>query len=592
MNNNSLLPFERNRYFAGKMLTSTDFAAEQEYMNNKRRFLNNLMYGSGIVCGCGVYSLDDLSLFIESGFAIDRLGREIVIENSVVRKLSTVEGFEQINTNELTLCVRYKEENVHPVYSVNRQQAESEYEYNRIRENYELFFVATEDVIKGTGVETEFLTNGVLYSDDDYMVMVEMPATVCVNNFARLRVKVIKISDATTDFSFKGCMNLPAFSCEDGSHELDVKFDRLNLDNGECVTSDYWVYIRNDRITETEIILKDGKCTVTVDGSENIVSSDFALKVFISDISPRELVDREIGKVSLELYGMADMQDFICLADVSLIRTDSAYIIEKVNERSVKKYIETPASNTLRSEYLDFFKKYDAAIVSGNANNGVVRDVPVHENSNSGLRVATGIVEIPIGEHAKAGDIFYSGEIMHGLGIGNVYVSVGREIIENSGITGANTKSTVYGDSRLFKTDNNNGPDVDTAVKVLNDKGSFVVAAGFKKEYDCLMLTYRWVAIKLAGNNDENDNPAEKQWIEAENPTIVLGTNESRYIGVKFHNMDKCSIKYDVMESNSGTITMDGIYTSPNREGVYEIRVSCIEKPHIYTYVYVIVKKK
>ena len=592
MNNNSLLPFERNRYFAGKMLTSTDFAAEQEYMNNKRRFLNNLMYGSGVVCGCGVYSLDDLSLFVESGFAIDSLGREIVIENSVVRKLSTIEGFEQINTNELTLCIRYKEENVHPVYSVNRQQAESEYEYNRIRENYELFFVATEDVVKGAVVETEFLTNGVLYSDDDYMVMVEMPATVCVNNFARLRVKVTKISDTVADFSFNGCMSLPAFSCEDGSHELNVNFERVNLDNGENVIKDFWIYVRNDKITESEIILKDGSCTLVINETEKTVSSDFMLKVFISDIEPRTLVDREIGKVSLELYGMADMQDFICLADISLIRTDSAYIIERINERNVKKYIETPASNVLRNEYLEYFKKYDSANVLCNSENGVVRDVSVQDSSNSGIKVATGIVEIPVGEHAKAGDVFYSGEIMHGLGIGNVYVSVGQEIIENSGITGANTKSTIYGDSRLFNTGNVNGPDVDTAVKVLNDKGSFVVAAGFKKEYDCLMLTYRWVAIKLTSNNDENDNPGEKQWIEAENPTIVLGTGESRYIGVKFHNMDKCSIGYEVMENNCGTITIDGIYTAPNREGVYEIRVSCIEKPHIYTYVYVIVKKK
>ena len=44
MNGNPLFPFERNRYYSGKMLTSADFAAEQEYGNNKRRFLNNLMF--------------------------------------------------------------------------------------------------------------------------------------------------------------------------------------------------------------------------------------------------------------------------------------------------------------------------------------------------------------------------------------------------------------------------------------------------------------------------------------------------------------------------------------------------------------------
>ena len=66
------------------MLTSADFLAEQTYFNNKERFLNSLMYGSGIVCGCGVFSLDDLSILVESGVAIVGLGREIVLDSSVV----------------------------------------------------------------------------------------------------------------------------------------------------------------------------------------------------------------------------------------------------------------------------------------------------------------------------------------------------------------------------------------------------------------------------------------------------------------------------------------------------------------------------
>lgn len=43
MENNQLLPFERNRYYVGKLLTSADFQAEQTYNNHKRRFLNEMM---------------------------------------------------------------------------------------------------------------------------------------------------------------------------------------------------------------------------------------------------------------------------------------------------------------------------------------------------------------------------------------------------------------------------------------------------------------------------------------------------------------------------------------------------------------------
>ncbi|MBQ3546021.1 MAG: hypothetical protein IJA34_13730 [Lachnospiraceae bacterium] len=592
MNNNSLLPFERNRYFAGKMLTSADFAAEQEYMNNKRRFLNNLMYGSGIVCGFGVYSLDDLSLFIESGFAIDRFGREVIVESSIVKKLSAIEGFEQIDSNQLTLCIRYKEEDVHPVYSVNRQKAETEYEFNRTKEGYELFFVDTNEVIKNSVMDTEFLTNGVIYQDDDYSVLVEMPATVCMNRYTKMKVKVVKTSSAKRIFSFNGCIQLPAFTVSDGGHELVVDFTNINLIEGKSVEQEFWVYVQKANISESVIMLKNGVCNVKTDDEFKEEASDFSMKVLISDISPRELVDKEIGKVSLELYGMSEMNDFICLADIILIRTDSAYIIENISERNVKKYIETPAGDILRNNYLEYFKNDEIKEHFENGSVSSYQSFIPHDTDNHRVKVATGIVEIPIGDHAKSGDVFYSGEIMHGLGIGNVYVEVGQEIMENSGITGANCKSTVYGDASLFKSDNKNGPETSTAIKVLNDKGSFVVAAKFEKDYDCMMLIYRWVAIKLSTVGDENDNPSENQWIEAETPTIVLGTGESTYLGVKFHNMEKCSIDYEVMENQSGEVTMDGIYTAPNKEGVYEIKISCVEKPFICTYVYVIVKKK
>ena len=94
MNNSQIYPFERNRYYPKKRLSSADYQAEQDYFNNKRRFLNGLMYGQGVVCGLGVFSLDDLSLLVESGVALDGMGREIVVEASDVKKLSSLTGFE------------------------------------------------------------------------------------------------------------------------------------------------------------------------------------------------------------------------------------------------------------------------------------------------------------------------------------------------------------------------------------------------------------------------------------------------------------------------------------------------------------------
>lgn len=70
----------RNRYFYGKLLDVHQLEMEQEYFNAKRRLLNRLVTGPGVVCGLRVELTGDLkSVTVRPGFAIDRCGREIVV---------------------------------------------------------------------------------------------------------------------------------------------------------------------------------------------------------------------------------------------------------------------------------------------------------------------------------------------------------------------------------------------------------------------------------------------------------------------------------------------------------------------------------
>ena len=207
--------------------------------------------------------------------------------------------------------------------------------------------------------------------------------------------------------------------------------------------------------------------------------------------------------------------------------------------------------------------------------------------------IETGVLEIPLNANARKGEIRYSGEIMHGLGKGNVYVEVGYERLEDNPVHGANTKSTIYGNPDLFQEDHSPGVCVETAVKVLNDKGSFVVAVRFLKDVDFLILTFRWVALKFPnGESLGTTEDISNKSITAETPTVVLGTKESYYFNVKFNNMKSCSLAYELTEPGSGEVTPDGIYTAPSKEGVYEIRIYCTDMPMICTYAYAIVKKR
>ncbi len=78
-----LRPADKNRYFSGKLLTSRDCKDEQDFHNEKRRLINRLTLGDGVVCGLRAKQspaqASSLIFGLTHGLALDALGREIVV---------------------------------------------------------------------------------------------------------------------------------------------------------------------------------------------------------------------------------------------------------------------------------------------------------------------------------------------------------------------------------------------------------------------------------------------------------------------------------------------------------------------------------
>jgi hypothetical protein len=77
-----LEPVRRPRYFEGRLLSAADLVLEQEYHRGMRH-LQNRALGWGIVEGLDV-RVTRTGLVVDSGFAIDALGRELVVSEPVV----------------------------------------------------------------------------------------------------------------------------------------------------------------------------------------------------------------------------------------------------------------------------------------------------------------------------------------------------------------------------------------------------------------------------------------------------------------------------------------------------------------------------
>jgi len=81
----TVAPFERTNFFYGLLLDAERLQNDHAFFNGKRWLLNRLALGSGVLCGLGVRSVAGPSTawFIDTGIAIDALGREIVVAESL-----------------------------------------------------------------------------------------------------------------------------------------------------------------------------------------------------------------------------------------------------------------------------------------------------------------------------------------------------------------------------------------------------------------------------------------------------------------------------------------------------------------------------
>jgi hypothetical protein len=206
---------------------------------------------------------------------------------------------------------------------------------------------------------------------------------------------------------------------------------------------------------------------------------------------------------------------------------------------------------------------------------------------------ASGICEIPLAGQTRKGNVVHSGEIVHGLGIGCVFVSAGFDYLDEDRRDDIASRHTIYGNPEFFANESPPVVFAETAVKVFENRGCFVIAAKLARPTKYSVLVMRWVAVKLPAADDGSlVHKLAGKSISAVAPTVVMGTRESHYFAVRFNNMEPCSLIYSLTEKDSGEITSDGVYTAPAKEGVYEIQISCAEMPIVGTYAYAVVKKK
>jgi len=592
LKNLSYYPFERNKYFYGKLLTVADFELEQKYMNNKRRFLNRTILGYGVTCGLNTYNVDDTSIMIEAGAAIDGTGREIVVPESIIRKLSTIEGYDAITGNTAYLCIEYDEVLSDPVYSVASQDtSKGASEFNRVKEGYRLFLTNKEPKPAPYSLIEDFISKKVIFSNKDVTVVQSVPRVVSGLLPFNIQVDIIKHT-TISNFSFEYVIDTPYFDTKDGSNKIHVKYDDLSAGSPRKETLIFTLIPPHSIQTEATLSIETNSMKFSaqndlIHNSDNIV---FNISVVQEDIF--EMIEKKYFSISLESPSMSNSNTPIYLAKIQIFRSSNAYIIESVKPMPFRQYVYNPQLLNLQKRLEGFFPGL-AAYTSEPANSALDKAQRQNSSLPSAPEIisASGVIEIPLGFNPRPKQKFYSKEIMHGLGKGSVSIVLGLEASAASERL-VRGDFTCYGNPEVFKDSDYNTylPDCEISALCFEERGTFVVGVKLLETTTTLSLKVRWHAFKQPVPPAARKR--EDSYLFIKPDTIVVAPRETVYFKAIFYNTDETPCNWYVVEEGGGVIEPNGMYTAPNKEGVYEINVESVSDPSLRASAFVVVKEK
>ncbi|MBO9605453.1 MAG: hypothetical protein J7639_05860 [Paenibacillaceae bacterium] len=558
MKKSRYFPFERNRYFYGKLLTVRDFESEQKYFNDKRRMLNRLLHGSGVVTGLQVIAVDDKSVSVEMGAAIDALGREVIVPSPVTLKLSMVEGFTNNEyAKNVYLCIAYDEKGKEPVHSVGNQSVRSDEvsEYNRVLEGYRLFVKEEAPDPTSFGLGSLAEETCVLYQDGQVRVLQTTPRYVNPGELfeVELRIeKTLQTAKLFLDFDILASNLSPA----DGGK---VTFEEPQ----DSQETEYVIRyaVQAGGVANVSGMLAPRKETSSLrfgDRQVNLGAGE-ANSVAIIDGSVRKRLLDDYFNRTLDAALESPSDPCIYLARIGLLQMGPTYMIEKVEPVPFDEYVystqllkklerfgeadapaagggglslawSAPAEPAASSAAVEP-SRTDAAHAAGELAGAALEAAAAAAHApvapaalTDGGGVRTGVAEIsvagnrgsvsPFGRSNKLN--YVTEEIEHGLGTGNVYIMTGIEEEPDNHITNmlGSSEKVFYGASDVFKDTQHESAfnSVSIGTIAYPRKGTFRIGIKLQHATDAGKVRVRWWAFRqqptLAATLQEHGLPS------------------------------------------------------------------------------------
>lgn len=590
MMNRKYYSFERNNYYYGKLLTSKDFQNEQDYMNNKRRLINRILHGAGIVYGLDVVAADDSSIILQSGMALDAAGREIVVPRTQVLKLSTIEGYSALKSDTVCLGIAYAEKGADPVYAVMDTESDGK-KYNETKESYRLYLQDKKDCVRNVRMSDRYLAEEVLYQDQDVKIIQYLPTFITPQTILKGRTEIRKISHTPSVISFSCKVTADGMQPE----QFMIRAENVALEYGKTMVLEQ-TFQPEDYIFNGEDLILDFQ-NIKVTGTESPEEAENrSMKVTPVQDTVLDYVKKTSYQGTLDVDLDRTYDEKLFIAEIHLIRSDNHSMIDEVGRPPFGQYV-TSAEQLMILEQLHEYLP-SASEQKLQMQQTEVRVPESNYKPAKERRVnSSGVFEMSLGNGGEMGKVYFSDEIMHGLGNGPVCVEIGVEYISRDAVSRSDRESIILGDGSIFASDSTVTDEkvfeLDQAIKILPERGTFIVGVRPRTKMGKIGLRIRWYAFKPEDLEQRVYNQKDqKGCIMVQPDTVVLSPKGSVHINPVFINMPEETLTYTLLDPEGGKIDNNGVYTAPAQEGVYEIKVEALAHPEVFTHAFMIVSQK
>ncbi|MCT4593120.1 MAG: hypothetical protein N4A57_02440 [Anaeromicrobium sp.] len=589
MSNFKIYPFQKNKYFYGKLLTVRDFELEQKFNDEKRYMLNRLLYGSGIVSGLKVVMIDEQTISIEPGIAIDQLGREIVVPSPITQKLSLINGFDNNNySKSLYLCLGYKESGKERVHAVAGGLGESQEinQYNRVQEGYEVLIKEkVEDSYLKKNIDISY-KSFIVYENSEVIVKMKHPSFLNPGEvFEVYTIIEKKRKNIKVDLDFK-VNSLGAKSVDETDEDgFKVHFKEL-IDGNNMFYQIKSLVIANNKIgDEWSFQIPKEEFIIKIENEKDTIGEDLKSLFSITEENKKERLLKEYNDHTIDHTIDRGSFDYIYLGKIDIIHVGSTYLIKKIIHVPFNQYIynnnqiknlaminsDSAAFNIstdVKTDIVDCNETPDVNINYNHKLNQFKFDFKMPRNQLIFENIVTGTVDIQINDNFKFGKNMVSEEIYHGLGLGPVYIHAGIEEGYEDNIS--DEERIYYGASEVFyKTQfESDATTYSLGTLVYPKKGSFRIGIRLQSAKRGKTIRLRWWAYKNLSAIDQKKhvkviiNPSE----------ILLDKGQLFQFSGIVHGNEGDDLVWSIEDENGGTIDEFGLYTAPEVEGIYKIK--------------------